>query len=60
MAERKADDRLAEADDERRAKRKGLDGDGRPLREDETAPGERSDAPYGDAEKGGLEGPPRP
>lgn len=51
MAERKAEDRLAETDEERRAARKGRDDDGRPVRQDETAPGERGDAPYGDSEK---------
>jgi len=58
MAEHKAEDRLAEADEERRAARKGRDDDGRPVRKDETAPGERSDAPYGDSERGAPKGPP--
>jgi hypothetical protein len=51
MPERKAEDRLAEADEERRAARKGRDDDGRPVGQDETAPGEQGDAPYGDSEK---------
>jgi hypothetical protein len=58
MAERKPDDRLAEADEERRAARKGHDEDGRPVRQDETAPGEQSDAPYGDSERAGSRRPP--
>jgi hypothetical protein len=52
MAERKAEDRLNEADEERRATRPGRDTKGRPVRKDETAPGERSDGPYGDSEPG--------
>ena len=52
MNERKAEDRLNEADEERRAARAGRDEEGRPVREDETAPGERSDGPYGDSEPG--------
>jgi hypothetical protein len=51
MAEPRAEDRLAKADEERRAARKGRDDKGRPVRKDETAPGERSDAPYGDSER---------
>jgi hypothetical protein len=50
MAERKSEDRMNEADEERRAARKGRDSEGRPLDKDETAPGERSDGPYGDSE----------
>ena len=57
MAEGKAEDRLAEADEERRAARKGGDDTGRPVRKDETAPGERSDAPYGDSERGARTAP---
>lgn len=52
MAEPKAEDRLNEAAEERRAARKGRDADGRPVREDETAPGERGDGPYGESEPG--------
>ena len=48
--ERKSEDRMNEADEERRAARKGRDSQGRPLDKDETAPGERSDGPYGDSE----------
>jgi hypothetical protein len=47
-----AEDKLSEADKERRASREGHDAEGRPLRRDETAPGERSDRPYGDSEPG--------
>ncbi|HUF93366.1 MAG TPA: hypothetical protein VMR23_13375 [Candidatus Limnocylindria bacterium] len=51
-AQRKAEDRLNEADEERGAARPGRDDDGRPVRTDETAPGERGDGPYGDSEPG--------
>jgi hypothetical protein len=47
-----AEDKLNEADNERQAAREGRDAEGRPLRGDETAPGERSDGPYGDSEPG--------
>lgn len=43
-------DALDDADRERRAERESRDADGRPLREEETAPGERGDGPYGDSE----------
>ena len=52
MAERKAEDRMNEADEERRAARAGRNDEGRPVQEDETAPGERGDGPYGDSEPG--------
>jgi hypothetical protein len=52
MSERKSEDRMNEAAEERRAARKGHDAEGRPVRKDETAPGERSDGPYGDSEPG--------
>jgi hypothetical protein len=45
-------DALSEAERERRAKREGHDVGGRPLRREETAPGERGDGPYGDSEPG--------
>jgi hypothetical protein len=45
-----APDSLNEAERERRARREGHDLDGRPLRPEETAPGERGDGPYGDSE----------
>ncbi len=51
-AERKAEDRLNEADEERGAARPGRDAEGRPVHTDETAPGERGDGPYGDSEPG--------
>jgi hypothetical protein len=47
-----AEDKLNEADNERQAAREGRDVEGRPLHPDETAPGERSDGPYGDSEPG--------
>ena len=50
MTERKSEDRMNEADKERRAARKSRDSEGRPLDKDETAPGERGDGPYGDSE----------
>jgi len=43
-------DTLSEPERERRAVREGRDADGRPLRDEETAPGERGDGPYGDSE----------
>lgn len=43
-------DALNQSEAERRAEREGRDLDGRPLRRDETAPGERGDGPYGDSE----------
>jgi hypothetical protein len=43
-------DALNDAERERRAKREGHDVEGRPLHREETAPGERGDAPYGDSE----------
>ena len=43
-------DQLNQAERERRAEREGRDVDGRPLRREETAPGERGDGPYGDSE----------
>jgi hypothetical protein len=43
-------DALAQAERERRAERGGRDVEGRPLHREETAPGERGDAPYGDSE----------
>jgi hypothetical protein len=52
MAERKAEDRMNEADEERGAARAARDDEGRPVQEDETAPGERGDGPYGDSEPG--------
>ena len=39
-----------DAERERRAKREGRDAGGRPLHDEETAPGERGDGPYGDSE----------
>ena len=43
-------DKLNQAERERRAERESRDVDGRPLRREETAPGERGDGPYGDSE----------
>jgi hypothetical protein len=43
-------DALNDAERERRAEREGRDVEGRPLRSEETAPGERGDGPYGDSE----------
>jgi hypothetical protein len=43
-------DVLSESERERRADREGRDVEGRPLRSEETAPGERGDGPYGDSE----------
>ena len=43
-------DALNDAERERRARREGRDVEGRPLHREETAPGERGDAPYGDSE----------
>ena len=43
-------DALNDSERERRAKREGRDVEGRPLHREETAPGERGDAPYGDSE----------
>jgi len=43
-------DTLSEAERERRAEREGRDVEGRPLNDEETAPGERGDGPYGDSE----------
>ncbi|HXU91058.1 MAG TPA: hypothetical protein VFQ62_19605 [Methylomirabilota bacterium] len=43
-------DALNAAERERRAERQGRDSAGRPLHEEETAPGERGDGPYGDSE----------
>jgi hypothetical protein len=48
----RAPDTLGDSETERRARRKGRDGDGRPLHAEETAPGERGNAPYGDSEAG--------
>jgi hypothetical protein len=45
-------DALDDADRERRAEREGRDVEGRPLHDEETAPGERGDGPYGDSEPG--------
>ena len=45
-----APDTLSAAEPERRAARTRADG--RPLWDNETAPGERGDAPYGDSEPG--------
>ena len=50
--ETRAEDRMNEADEERRAARAGRDTEGRPVHEDETAPGEHGDGPYGDSEPG--------
>jgi len=47
-----APDALGASERERRAARAGRDGAGRPLRREETAPGERGDGPYGDSEPG--------
>jgi len=46
-----APDTLNESERERRARREPRVG-GRPLWPEETAPGERGDAPYGDSEPG--------
>jgi hypothetical protein len=43
-------DALNEAERERRAERESRAVEGRPLHPEETAPGERGDAPYGDSE----------
>jgi hypothetical protein len=43
-------DALNDAERERRAEREGRDIEGRPLRGEETAPGECGDGPYGDSE----------
>jgi hypothetical protein len=43
-------DTLNQSERERRAEREGRDAAGRPLRREETAPGERGDGPYGDSE----------
>ena len=45
-----APDGLSDSEAERRAEREGRDAEGRPLRGEETAPGERGDGPYGDSE----------
>jgi hypothetical protein len=47
----KAPDALGASERERRAAREPRKG-GRPLQREETAPGERGDAPYGDSEPG--------
>jgi hypothetical protein len=47
-----APDALSASERQRRAARVGRDGGGRPLRREETAPGERGDGPYGDSEPG--------
>jgi hypothetical protein len=47
-----APDALSASERQRRAARSGRDGGGRPLRREETAPGERGDGPYGDSEPG--------
>ena len=52
-----APDALGASERERRAARETRTG-GRPLWPEETAPGERGDAPYGDSEPGEAE--PRP
>jgi hypothetical protein len=52
-----APDVLNESERKRRAAREARSG-GRPLHREETAPGERGDAPYGDSEPGRPE--PRP
>jgi hypothetical protein len=44
-------DVLSQPDAERRAEREGHDAEGRPVHAEETAPGERGDAPYGDSER---------
>jgi hypothetical protein len=44
-------DALNESEAERGAEREGRDVEGRPVRDDETAPGERGDGPYGDSER---------
>lgn len=49
-----APDTLTQSERERRAAREARAG-GRPLWPDETAPGERGDAPYGDSEPGRRE-----
>jgi hypothetical protein len=46
-----APDALAASERKRRAAREPRAG-GRPLRREETAPGERGDGPYGDSEPG--------
>ena len=46
-----APDALGASERERRAAREPRAG-GRPLQREETAPGERGDAPYGDSEPG--------
>jgi hypothetical protein len=46
-----APDALSASERERRAARESRAG-GRPLRPEETAPGERGDGPYGDSEPG--------
>jgi hypothetical protein len=46
----RSSDALGESESERRAEREGRDVQGRPLHDDETAPGERGDGPYGDSE----------
>jgi len=51
----KAPDALSASERQRRAARGGRAGGGRPLRREETAPGERGDAPYGDSEPGAPE-----
>lgn len=51
-----APDALAASERERRAARDSRAG-GRPLWPEETAPGERGDAPYGDSEPGRPEPP---
>jgi len=48
----KAPDALSASERQRRAARGGRVGGGRPLRREETAPGERGDGPYGDSEPG--------
>ena len=49
-----APDALNESERKRRAARASRSG-GRPLHREETAPGERGDAPYGDSEPGRSE-----
>ena len=51
----KAPDALSASERQRRAARGGRGGGGRPLRREETAPGERGDGPYGDSEPGTSE-----
>ena len=51
MGQPASPDKLNQAERERRAERESHDDEGRPLHGEETAPGERGDAPYGDSER---------